>query len=306
MAKKTENCGNISGRQILVLLLLTSLITTAVEGAVGTVDVNTVYQQLEGFGASNVWSCYTLPGLGNNHPEIYDVIFGDLGLDILRTRNTYQYASDPGYIDRCAEVINDGRARTGRPLKVLISSWSPKSTLKSNDLEAGGGGATLKKSGGNYMYNEYADWWADSLSYWASLGVVADYISMQNEPDWDATWDSCRFEPSQTTSYAGYDQAYEAVYSEIYSRMGLSMPKMLAPETTGHSRAGEYINAMDDLSHVYSYAHHLYNCENGGKAGCGNEPDLYLSMMTNFAASYGYKPLMQTEYSDDDYTNTHA
>jgi hypothetical protein len=50
MIKKTENCGNISGWQLLLLLLLTSLITTAVEGATGTVDVNTVYQQLEGFG----------------------------------------------------------------------------------------------------------------------------------------------------------------------------------------------------------------------------------------------------------------
>jgi hypothetical protein len=42
MAKKTESCGNISGRQILVLLLLTSLITTAVEGATSTVNYNTV------------------------------------------------------------------------------------------------------------------------------------------------------------------------------------------------------------------------------------------------------------------------
>jgi O-glycosyl hydrolase len=295
MVKKTENCGNINGWQLLLLLLITSLMTTAVEGATGTVDINTVYQELEGFGASNVWSGMTLVALGDAHPEIYDVIFGDLGLDILRLRNTYGY--DSGYISRSAEVISEGRARTGRPLQILISSWSPQGNLKSTGNTYTYNG-TLAGGPSDYVYDAFADWWGDALAQYASEGVVADYISMQNEPDFspsDPEWDSCRFEPSETTSYAGYDTAFEAVYSELYSRMGTSMPKMLPPETAGLNRAGEYINALDNLSHVYGFAHHLYN---GG--GAYNDPDGFITAMTTFAASYGYKPLLQTEFSRGD------
>ncbi len=306
--KDTKNCGNITGGQLLLLLLITSLMTTAAAAATGEgeVDVSIVHQELEGFGASNVWSGYGLVNLGNNDPNIYDVIFGDLGLDILRLRNTYGYSGySADYINNCEHTVTNGRARTGRPLKIMISSWSPKASLKSNGSVSGGGDATLKKDAGGFMYDEYADWWADSLDQYASQDMVADYINMQNEPDFDASWDSCRFEPSETSSIAGYDEAFEAVYSELYSRMGPNMPKMLAPETTGLSRAGQYISALDDLSHVYGYAHHLYNCNDGGKAGCASNPDNYIPAMTSFGSAYNNKPILQTEYSDDTHVTSY-
>jgi len=309
-ANKNRNEGRtIRGRELLILLPLIIFPMTAAAMSIITIDctlyLNDTYQELEGFGASNVWSSWELVWLANSHPEIYDILFGDLGLDILRLRNTYEF--DSGYINRCAEVISEARARTGRPLKVLISSWTPPARLKSNNNLNGGDDATLKKDvHGEYVYEDYADWWADSVQYYASVGIDADYISMQNEPDYDADWESCRFQPQEGTTIAGYNRAFEAVYSELYSRMGSAMPKMLAPETGNVPNADNYIVRIDDLSHVYGYAHHLYGCSDSiGEAGCAATPDYYISRMTTFGSNFGYKPIMQTEFSDDTHVATY-
>jgi glucuronoarabinoxylan endo-1,4-beta-xylanase len=268
--------------------------------AAGAVDLSAVYQELEGFGASIAWLSEVLVPLADNNPGIYDVIFGDLGLDILRLRNTYGYTgNDVNCINQCAEIISEGRARTGRPLKIMMSSWSPQASLKSNGTTTNGG--TLKKDGGgNYMYSEFADWWADSLTAWDNNGVVVDYVNIQNEPNWAASWDTCLFDPIETPTIAGYNQAFEAVYQELYSRMGSAIPKMLAPESEGFYLLQSYIDALIDANHVYGYAHHLYN--DGGTA---YNPDGYIPAMTNFAAQYGDRPLLQTEFSDDTHVTSY-
>jgi len=96
-------------------------------------------------------------------------------------------------------------------------------------------------------------------------------------------------------TYAGYKEAFEAVYSELYSRFGSSMPKMLGPETTGFYGASgysldDYLSAITSHSQFYGYNHHLYNIN------AGDNPDSYLSAMQNFNSSWGTKPLFQTEY----------
>lgn len=257
-----------------------------------TINVNTRHQMIEGIGAAGAWYTSTLV----NHPSkntLYDLLFNQLSLDIYRIRDTYQIES--GTVTDSVEIIQQGEAALGRPLKIMISSWSPPANLKSNDNTREG---TLKKDGnGNYMYAEFADWWADSLDHYASLGVVPEYINIQNEPDYtNSGWDTCQLNPTESTEYAGYNLAFEAVWQELNSRMGSNMPKMLASEATGFSSIGNYIDNLINDSHVYGYAHHLYNCSNGGEAGCGDEPDRYITNMGNFNAQYGTKPLFQTEY----------
>ncbi len=265
--------------------------------ATGTIDANTLHQEIEGFGAAGAW----YEGWLTAHPqkdEIYDVLFGQLGLDIYRLRNTYDHPDGDVYMNNSAEIVASGEATLGRPLKIMISSWSPPAYLKSNDSTTGGDNATLDGGPSSYVYSQFASWWADSITAWSSYGVDADYINIQNECDYDASWDSCRFEPQQTTSIAGYDEAFEAVYNEMYSRFGSSMPKMLAAETAGMDRIAEYLSYIINPSHLYGYAHHLYNCYGDGDStpGCGSDPDRYLARMTNFVSQYGDKPRFQTEY----------
>jgi len=253
--------------------------------ATGSVDLSTVYQELEGFGASGAW----YEGWLTAHPkknEIYDVLFRQLGLDIYRIRNTYDISSS-NIIDS-AEIIRAAEASLGYPIKIMISSWSPPAYLKSNSNTSRG---TLKKdSSGNYMYDEFAQWWAESLVEYSGNGIIADYVNIQNEPDWLADWDTCKFMPTETEQWAGYNQAFEAVYQELNSRMP-DMPKLLAAESFGCGSSHAFIDALIDPNHAYGYAHHHY------ADGDFDKPDSFIPAMENFAARYGDKPLFQTEYS---------
>ena len=257
--------------------------------AAGIVDVNTVYQELEGFGAAGAW----YEGWLTAHPlkeEIYDIIFGQLGLDIYRLRNTYEISSS-NIIDS-AEIVEAAELSLGYPIKILISSWSPPAYLKSNSSTVGG---TLNRSvrGGGYRYDRFAQWWADSLEEYAGYGIDANYISIQNEPDFLTTdWDTCKFTPTETEEWAGYDLAFEAVHQELNSRMTeANMPKLLAPEACGCGSSKSYIDALIDPNHAYGYAHHLY------ADGNFDNPKAFIPALINFGTKYKDKPLFQTEYS---------
>jgi len=256
------------------------------------IDAGVRYQSIEGFGAAGAW----YEGSLVSHPQkntLYGLLFGQLGLDIYRLRNVFGQDDASAYMSRTAEIITRGEMALGRPLKILMCAWSPPASLKSNDSTVGG---TLKKDGsGRFMYDAYGQWWADSLQAWADYGVHPDYISLQNEPDWQADWDTCRFDPTQSASVAGYDRAFDAVYDALYAQMGAGMPKMIGPETTGLNGAAgftpsQYINALSDRSRMYGYAHHLYNIN------AGDNPDAYVSAMAAFKNAWPGKPLFQTEY----------
>jgi glucuronoarabinoxylan endo-1,4-beta-xylanase len=255
----------------------------------GEVDVSTVYQELEGFGAAGGWHEFEILEMQQSERDkLYDTLFDELGLDIYRVRNSYGY--DSGYLNNSAQIIAGGKARNPS-LKIMISSWSPPPYLKSNGYLPNG---TLKKDpNGNYMYDAFAQWWADSLAFWDSCGVHADYVNIQNETDFVTDqWVTCRFDPTENSTWAGYRQAFEAVYQKLYSQMGPNMPKMLAPETAGLYSLDTYINNLADRSHVYGYAHHLYN---GG--GAYNYPDGFINYMYYYATYYSDKPLMMTEFA---------
>jgi glucuronoarabinoxylan endo-1,4-beta-xylanase len=264
---------------------------------VATSEINTSkrYQKIEGFGASGVFYMKELV----NHrkkAELYNLLFKELGLDILRIRNCYDI-NQPDF-DYSVEIVKGGVAALGGNLKILITSWSPPARLKSNGKTTGG---TLAKINGKYAYTEFAQWWADSLAAYEKAGVKADYITLQNELNYEISYDSCNFAPAEDSNLPGYDAALEAVWQKLHTEMGDAMPKILAPETYSLDSAKEYIDDIDNLSHVYGYAHHLYDC-----SGCGATPDRYISKMENFKSNYGNKPLFQTEFAYDPNTWTGA
>jgi glucuronoarabinoxylan endo-1,4-beta-xylanase len=255
----------------------------------GKIDVNTRHQRIEGFGASGAY--YTKEFVNHKQKaDLYNLLFKELDLDIFRIRNTYDI--NQADLNETVEIAKGGKAALGGNLKIMITSWSPPERLKSNANLIGG---TLAKKDGKYVYADFAQWWADGLAAYAKEGVKADYINIQNEPDYLAKWTSCRFEPTETAETAGYDAAFEAVWNKLNTKMGSDMPKMLAPETYGILIAKKYIDNLDDLSHVYGFAHHLYDCA-GSTTGCGTEPDKYLADMNNFKSKYSSKPVFQTEY----------
>ena len=264
----------------------------------GSVKTSIRRQVLKGFGGALVYDVTNLAGYAQSE-QIYDLLFKDLGLEFLRIRNTYgedEYYGDS--MNATKTIVAAARMPDRSPaLKLELVPWSPPAYLKSNGT-INHGGTLARDWSGNYDYTGLAQWWADSLNEWASgdEGLTPDYVSIQNEPDTETSYDSCKFLPAETADFAGYDQAFEAVYNEIYSRMGSNMPNMLAPETMGFGNSESYINSLINLNHVYGFAHHLYSDDPDG-GGNYHQPDIYVENMKNYASLYGYKPLFQTEYA---------
>ncbi len=260
--------------------------------AKGIIDVSTRHQKIEGFGASGAWLTKDLV----NHKkkdELYNLLFKDLGLDIFRISNYYD--NEPNSFNEALEIAKNGEAILKRNLKIMISSWSPPAYLKSNGNIVGG---TLKKTNGKFAYDEFAQWWTNSVIACTKAGVKVEYINIQNEPDYEAPYDSCKFIQTEAldTSIAAYDKAFEAVWNKLNAAMGSNMPKMLAPETSSLGNAKKYIECLNNPSHIYAYATHLYDC-----SGCGSAPDRFIPSMSsfnNFVLQHDNKPIFQTEFED--------
>jgi glucuronoarabinoxylan endo-1,4-beta-xylanase len=274
-----------------------------------TGDVNYIenYQQIEGFGGAGAYDTYQL-SVHQKREEIYDLLFKDLGLEHYRILNSYKYDSggDLGWegIGYNKQIIEAAKKRNPS-LKILISAWSPSADLKSNGRVQGNGyggpwyAPSLDSNASGFRYNDYAKWWADSIEAHESNNIRPDYISMQNEPDFDAPWESCYFTPLENYGYsnplAGYNIAFEAVYQALQTRFHDQMPKMLAPESANLTDFGSYVDNLINQSHVYAYATHFYDISY-------NSPDDGITAMTNLHNTYGNKPIYQTEYSTSDGT----
>lgn len=280
--------------------------------AVGGVNWGTVYQQLEGFGGAAVYEPQDLV----SHPkseEIYDLLFKELDVEILRIRNTYGYSNDPNNIQLAAtaEIVAEAREAGRKPsLKTELCPWSPPYYLKSNWDESGGGTLVSDSNDANnsppyyYAYTDYAQWWYDSLVAWEANGVVPDFISIQNEPSIETGYDSCKLVPEEgpdrwwwrdpNINFAGYDKAHEAVWQKLHDEMGPDMPEMWISESCGFWDLPDYIddpNSIIDMNHVDGFAHHLYD-----GAYPYDDPDSMIGILTDIYNDYGYKPLHMTEY----------
>lgn len=248
-----------------------------------SVDVNTSYQTLEGFGAAIAWYNNYLTAHPNKN-DLYEILFYDSGLDILRLRNQYRYSTNFGYDDM--EIVNYAKILNPE-LKVLLCSWSPPEDLKKDGVMNGG---TLAKENGSFVYDKFADYWYNSLVAYKAKGIVPDYISIQNEPEYqDSNWETCMFKDTESSEYPSYGKALDAVYKKINGMDDL--PKILGVEAAGigNNNVQNYAKDMD-LSQVYGIAHHLYN---GGDA---YNPDSFNNVFKGLAADFAGKPLFMTEY----------
>jgi O-glycosyl hydrolase len=259
--------------------------------AAGNINTTVGHQVLDGFGAAGSWYEGDVVTYGNSHPEIYNILFRDLGLDIYRIRNTYQITDSTSYMGNTATIISNGNATMSRPVRVMNTSWSPPASLKSNGSTREG---TLAKDAyGNYRYADFAQWWRDSLAAWSNAGVTSYYVNMQNEPNYtNSGWDTCQFLPTQTSTLAGYEEAFAALYANLNTMP--DRPLLLAPEGQNIGFTADYVNALTsaDKSNVYGYSHHLYD-------GSADAPDAFITPMANLKAAIGgdNKPLLQTEFS---------
>jgi glucuronoarabinoxylan endo-1,4-beta-xylanase len=222
-------------------------------------------QTVDGFGASLAY----YEGWLNIHPnkdQIYNTIFGELSLDLLRVRNAFDY--DAGMVGRVQEYMEKAEAIRGRPIPLLTTSWGPPGYLKNTGSRINGG--TLRYTAGpegvDFDYEGFAAWWAGAMDEYASHGIYPDYVSIQNEPGFVAeTYESCILRPAEVVTsadtFAGYNRALEAVYDTLVKRD--HVPKFVGPECVGigYNNVESYINPLD-LNRLHAIGHHLYHGAN--------------------------------------------
>lgn len=130
-------------QKMILYLVLFFTLTGAQKGKTQTnpgqiIQINTLEKQqtITGFGASLAYYENWLIAHPNRN-QIYDVIFEELSLDILRVRNTFGY--DEGMIDRVKQFVNAAQLSLGHPIDILVTSWGPPAYLKSNNDRNNGG-----------------------------------------------------------------------------------------------------------------------------------------------------------------------
>ena len=274
-------------RLVSIFCVLTTLVAMPVHAATTMINSATIYQTIEGLGGA---TCFWVGNL-TGHPykmEIYTNIFAGLNLSMLRLGDWYRYQSSINTFDSAAfDVVANGNRVLGHPVPVYMSSWAPPAFLKSNGQTGNGG--TLIYTNGGFAYTNFAQYWYDSIQAYRSNGISPTWISIQNEPDWVAGYDSCVFHPTEDTvngtNYASYSKALDAVYSKLTNLP--SPPKILAPEVV-HIAYNDLANYAATLhaNSFYGINYHLYG---------GNNSDL--SSSTNI---FPGKPHFMTEFGVDD------
>ena len=152
------------------------------------IDNRIQYQHVSGFGGfspSPTWS-YWLSD--SQMDQLFGKGEGQLGLNILRlyianTKNAWG-----------AGVANAKRAKQHGAF-VFASPWSPPASWKSNNSDSNGG--YLLES----RYGDWATFLNDYYKYMQQQGVTIDAVSVQNEPDWNAQYQSCIWSGEQMAKF---------------------------------------------------------------------------------------------------------
>lgn len=260
-----------------------------------TMNPNVRHQEMLGFGGALTW--YSPRILTSPHSAtIKQLIYEDLGLDIIRFKNWYHsdnYPQDKGTqnlpsqfaFDSTKTLFDEAKA-ANHDLRVLLSSWTPPIALKSNGSLTNGG--TLASNDDGYMYDALGQYWTDLLD---NLGWTPDYISFQNEPGFTAPWESCIFKPTETSEFAGYGQASDAIHNAIKDRP--NAPVMIGSE-------GENLGAFLDMKSVLlgrpylgAYAYHIYNITSASNVDNAN------AQMRRVRDEFPDRPNFMTEFSRD-------
>lgn len=88
-------------------------------------------------------------------------------------------------------LLDDAEKVSNNKLKLLLSSWSPPSFMKTNGERNHGGKLKLK------YYAVYARYLCRYIQEFIRMGYEVERITVQNEPEANQSWDSCIFEAEE-------------------------------------------------------------------------------------------------------------
>lgn len=304
----TGNSSFITSASAAVALVVSSSLTAS-----ATFSFSTPHQTILGFGGAQAFYANYL----DNHPyesQIMSALFNPvsgLGITFLRLQNNY-YNYNGGnattFDPDDPKILSAATAALGSPVTLLLSSWTPPASLKSNNSIDGctgvtsgnctSGFGTLAQVNGAYNYAGFGQFWLTSLQAYAALGVTPTYISIQNEPDFPATYVACLFNPTEapanlyggTESYASYGLAFDATYKAINGGGLATVPQMIGPESFSISNAQALLTQVP-TNELAVVAHHLYNV-----SSYGGSPASQVAPMNALDTAYPTALKFETEY----------
>jgi glucuronoarabinoxylan endo-1,4-beta-xylanase len=171
----------------LFILVLSFIFSTNVYAQnTVVVDLDSTHQVIRGFGAANI-----LPWRDTMTTAEINTAFGtedgQIGFSILRLRVPYEQSEFN---------INVSNAPAAHALGVTLiaSPWSPPPAMKSNNDPVGG--YLLSAN-----YDDYAEHLDSFVTYMAANDAPIYSVSVQNEPDWPVTYESCNWSALQMRNF---------------------------------------------------------------------------------------------------------
>jgi glucuronoarabinoxylan endo-1,4-beta-xylanase len=234
-----------------VLVLVTFAASPRAGAAEVKIDRTQRSQTIDGFGffgAHDVWWGETKDMV---NAAWFDMVIGDLGITIWRNEIhppadaiSAQDADWPKQKPVVQGIANAAKA-SGVDLKVILSVWSPPSTMKCVADDAGvqdgqphpggtknGGGLCPSKRG------EFASYLVAALKQYADIGVSVYALSFQNEPLFVEPYNSCVYTQKE---YADTLAAIGPVIHAAYPNLKLfGSENMLAIECGGSNGFDPY------------------------------------------------------------------
>ncbi|WP_340114608.1 glycoside hydrolase [Maribellus mangrovi] len=208
----TNRTSTVNRQQIVLKSLSENITDTVIIAQEGkpipknsvVIDPEVTYQTISGFGGANmIWGTDYLTSAE------MDLAFSTdndgLGLSLYRVRLS-------SIKNDWAGLVNSIKGANERGVKVLASPWSPPAEWKSNN-STNGGGSLLKEH-----YSDFAGYINEFIQFMDENGAKIDVVSIQNEPDWAASYEGCEYTPEEmfdfVRNYAGTIQGAKVMAAE--------------------------------------------------------------------------------------------
>jgi len=208
-----------------------------------TVDWDTVFQRIDGFGASSAWGgswtatqanmffSTNASGTATSFDGRTNFFFNGCGLSLLRNHIAYAGSTAATEVPSTVEttIMQLAQARGAR---VWSAPWTPPAGFKSpNDIYDGltatsGGinGGSYLGSGNNITNLNYARQLANYVASMKATGVTIYALSIQNEPDAQVNgYEACQWTGQQIHDFA--TNLYAALVAKGYGSTKIILPE---------------------------------------------------------------------------------
>lgn len=159
---------------------------TVLQSNAATITPAETEQNISGFGAATVFRLNNPLG-ASDMDKLFGTDEGEVGLSILRIRVA------PDDNARAIE-LEHAQLAADRGALIMATPWSPPAEMKTNNDLIGG---SLKTE----SYGDYANYLNDFAAYMDTNGVPLEVISIQNEGDYEVSYESCNWSAVQVRDF---------------------------------------------------------------------------------------------------------